>query len=75
MCVWGGGGGRQNFRPVRQVFSPCFGGKNNTGTSFHITQVGLEIWVDSDILENFTRNGGYVIVARSLSIVISLILL
>ena len=27
-----------------------------------------EVWVDSDILENFSRNGTNVIVARSLSI-------
>ena len=40
----GVGGGGQNFRPVCQVFSPCFAcseGKNNTGTSFHMTQVSL----------------------------------
>ena len=38
---------RENFRPVCQVFFPAFRGKQhrnifyNTGTSFHITQVGL----------------------------------
>ena len=43
-------------------------GKNNTGTSFHITQVGLRS-LGSDILENFSRNGGYVVLARSHSVI------
>ena len=28
-----------------------------------------EVWLDSDVLENFSRNGGYVVLARSHSIV------
>ena len=47
-------------------------GKNNTVTSFHITQVGLQNLGGSDILENFSRNGGYLVLARSHSIIIDL---
>ena len=38
----GGGGGGRGKTLVCRVFSPCFLGKNNTGTSFHITRVSLQ---------------------------------
>ena len=81
---WGGGGGcggvgggvggegvvgTKNFRPVCQVFSPCFYGKTTQEHLFTSHKSACKVWVDSDILENFTQNGTNVIVARSLSIV------
>ena len=68
---WGGGGGgvvRENFRPVFQVFSSCFEGKTTQEHLFTSHRSACEVWVDSDILENFSRNGGYVILAWSHSI-------
>ena len=61
----GGGGGGQNFRPVSQVFSPCFEGKKQHRNIFLHDTGRLAKF---GILENFTQNGGYVVVARSLSI-------
>ena len=45
--------------------SSCFWEKNNTGKSHRSAR---EVWVDSDILDNFSRNGGYVVLVRSHSV-------
>ena len=68
----GGGGGvsvcvGENFRPVCQVFY-CFQGKTTQEHLFTSHRSACTVWVDSDILENFSRNDIYVIVAQSHSI-------
>ena len=69
VCVGGGGGGGENFRPVCQVFFSCFRGKTTQEHLFTSHRSACEVWVDSDILENFSRNGGYVVLAQSHSII------
>ena len=60
----GGGGGGE-----REKTLGLFVGKNNTGTSFQITQVGLQSLGGFWHTWNFSRNGTYVIVAQSCSVV------
>ena len=62
MCV----GGRTVSLFVKS-FLPTFKEKQHR-------KVSHEVWMDPDILENFTRNGTYVIVAQSLSIDYSYVL-
>ena len=65
-----GGGGVVDFCPcLSSIFSMVLG-KNNTGTSSHITQVGLRSLGGFWHTWNFSRNGTYTIVVRSHSIVI-----
>ena len=45
VCVGGGGVGRQNFRPVHQVFSPCFEGKKRNIFSHHTGQLVKFGWI------------------------------
>ena len=54
---------------VCQVFFPCFWGKTTQEHLFTSHRSACQVWVDSDILENFTRNGTNAVVARSHSIV------
>ena len=68
------GVGRENFRPVCQVFPSCLKGKTTQEHLFTSHRSACEVWVDSDILENFSQNGGYVVLARSHSIMQAIIL-
>ena len=68
-CRGGGGGVERELQACLSSLFFLLLGKNNTGTSFQITQVGLRS-LDSDILENFSQNGGYVILARIHSIIL-----
>ena len=43
------------------------GGETTQEHLFKSHRSAREVWIDSDILENFSRNGSYVIVARSRS--------
>ena len=78
VCVGGDGGGgveRENFRPVcqfGQVYSSCFYGKTTQEHLFKSHRSACEVWLDSDILGTFIRNGGYAILARIHSIISSL---
>ena len=46
-------------------FLSGFRAKTTQGHLFTSHRSASEVWVDSDILENFSRNGSYVVVARS----------
>ena len=50
-------------------FLPAFRKKTTQEHLFKTHRSACEVWVDSDILENFSRNGGYVILARSHSFI------
>ena len=68
---WGGGVGERELSACLSSLFFLLSGKNNTGTSFHITQVSLRslggFW--HTVLENFSPNGGYAILAWSHSII------
>ena len=65
----GGGGGDRTLGLFVKSFLPAFREKTTQEHLFTSHRSACEVWVDSDRLENFTRNGSNVIVARSLSIV------
>ena len=52
-------------------FLPAFGGKTTQEHLFTSHRSARNVWVDSDILENFSQNGNNVIVAWSLQLLIS----
>ena len=69
---WGGGGGGWEERTLGlfvKSFLPAFRKKTTQEHLFTLHRSACEVWVDSDILENFSRNGGYVVLARSHSII------
>ena len=70
--VGGGGGGGWQERTLGlfvKSFLPAFREKQHRNIFSH-HRSACEVWVDSDILENFSRNGGYVVLARSHSIIL-----
>ena len=65
---WGGGGGGGGERTSGlfvKSFLPAFRKKTTQEHLFKSHRSAREVWVDSDILENFSRNDGFVILARS----------
>ena len=65
----GGVGGERTSGLFVRSFLPAFKEKTTQEHVFTSYRSACEVWVDSDILENFARNGTNAIVARSLSIV------
>ena len=72
----GGGGwlgwvgvGRENYKNLFVTsFLPAFREKTTQEHLFTSHRSACKVWVDFDILENFTQNGTNMIVARSHSI-------
>ena len=57
------------FMKITKSFLSGFRAKTTQEHLFTSHRSASEVWVDSDILENFSRNGSYMVVARSHSIV------
>ena len=70
VCVGGvcGGGGERTSGLFVKSFLPAFRKKTTQEHLFKSHRSAREVRVDSDILENFSRNGSYVVLARSHSI-------
>ena len=67
----GGGGGERTSGLFVKSFPAGFRKKTTQEHLFKShKRSAREVWVDSDIPENFSRNGGYVVLARSHSIVL-----
>ena len=64
----GGGGGDRTLGLFVKSFLAAFGEKTTQEHLYTSHRSACEVWVDSDILENFSRNGTNRIVARSHSI-------
>ena len=72
---WGGGGGggggwKRTSGLFVKSFLPAFTKKTTQEHLFKSHRSARQVWVDSDILENFSRNGGYVVLAWSHSIIL-----
>ena len=64
----GGGGADRTLGLFVKSFLAAFGEKTTQEHLYTSHRSACEVWVDSDILENFSRNGTNRIVARSHSI-------
>ena len=65
----GGGGVERTSGLFVKSFLPAFRKKTTQEHLFKSHRSAREVWVDSDILKNFSRNSGYVVLARSHSII------